>query len=167
MLFGEPPRVTRIATIHARETERSLWMGGTESLLGEPLHPAALARALVVDCAGDLPRYLREQALLYVPCVFNDLDVPPAALPRLESLATHLATILRGDMTPEATGAVARVYILCQAGMNRSGLLTGLVLRALGEESATAIARIRTARPGALNNAAFVHIIEAWRPGES
>jgi protein-tyrosine phosphatase len=44
---------------------------------------------------------------------------------------------------------------MCQHGMNRSGLVTGLLLRALGIGPRETVERIRLARPGALANDAF------------
>src|SRR5262249_31308327 len=58
-----------------------------------------------------------------------------------------------------------RLYILCQQGLNRSGLLTGLVLRALGVSAQDVIASIASQRgTGALSNLTFVRLIHAW-PG--
>ena len=52
-----------------------------------------------------------------------------------------------------------RVLVRCQAGLNRSGLVTALVLMLAGWEPADAIAQLRAARsPHALCNPAFV----AW-----
>jgi protein-tyrosine phosphatase len=41
---------------------------------------------------------------------------------------------------------------MCQHGMNRSGLVSGLILRGLGMDPRETIERIRLARPGALAN---------------
>ena len=55
-----------------------------------------------------------------------------------------------------------RVLVTCLMGMNRSGLITALVLRRFfGMSADEAIARIRRARPGALSNALFVEMIES------
>ena len=52
-----------------------------------------------------------------------------------------------------------RVLVRCQAGLNRSGLVTALVLMLAGWEPADAVRQLRVARsPHALCNAAFV----AW-----
>jgi protein-tyrosine phosphatase len=48
---------------------------------------------------------------------------------------------------------------MCSHGMNRSGLVTGLLLRRLGFGADEAIARIRAARRGALSNDSFVDLI--------
>ena len=44
---------------------------------------------------------------------------------------------------------------MCTHGMNRSGLVTGLILRSLGIGAPEAVDRIRLARPGALSNLHF------------
>lgn len=54
-----------------------------------------------------------------------------------------------------------RVYVMCQQGLNRSGLFMGLLLRALGVSAADAVSAIAS-RPGALNNQTFVRLIYAW-----
>jgi hypothetical protein len=43
--------------------------------------------------------------------------------------------------------------------MNRSGLLTGLLLRELGLSGTLALERILGARPGALSNEAFRRLV--------
>ncbi len=48
---------------------------------------------------------------------------------------------------------------MCQHGMNRSGLVSGLILRSLGVDPESAIQRIRKARPGALANDGFVDML--------
>jgi protein-tyrosine phosphatase len=48
---------------------------------------------------------------------------------------------------------------MCTHGMNRSGLVTGLLLRSLGIEGREAIDRIRMARPGALSNQHFHNMV--------
>jgi FtsP/CotA-like multicopper oxidase with cupredoxin domain len=162
VLEPEPPRATRIP-FPATAAGRELWMGGTASLLGEPLYPRILAGTLVVDCAGELPPVWQRAAGLYLPCVFSDLDATPAQLARLEHLAQQLAETLRGG-SALVNGGIARVCVLCQVGMNRSGLLVGLTLRVLGAGGEEAIAVIRRARPGALSNETFARLIRAWQP---
>jgi protein-tyrosine phosphatase len=44
---------------------------------------------------------------------------------------------------------------MCQHGMNRSGLVTGLLLRGMGVAPREAVDRIRAVRPGALANDHF------------
>jgi protein-tyrosine phosphatase len=54
-----------------------------------------------------------------------------------------------------------QVLVRCRAGMNRSGLVVGEVLKRNGYTAAEAIAMIRKHRaPGALNNETFVAYLE-------
>jgi hypothetical protein len=60
-----------------------------------------------------------------------------------------------------------RVLIRCQAGLNRSGLITGLVLVADGTDPDDAIAEIKRKRsPEALYNESFARIIRSCKQGE-
>lgn len=55
-----------------------------------------------------------------------------------------------------------RVLVTCMQGMNRSGLVTALTLHhRLGISGREAIKRIRSRRPGALYNPAFVAYLES------
>jgi hypothetical protein len=150
-----PPRAALIAPpgsiprLHA-----AIWMGGAHSLRGEPLHPAALTASWLVDCAGDMPRAFRESAAAHIPCVFADLEA--LALP-----SRHILPVverLAAAVTDPAESPAA-LYIMCTHGMNRSGLVTGLLLRQLGLAPDEAVALIRAARPGALSNSSFVDLV--------
>jgi hypothetical protein len=150
-----PPRASLVAEPGALPGLRSaIWMGGAHSLRGEPLHPAALETAWLVDCAGDMPRAYRDAAGLHIACVFADLEalVLPSRhiLPVVDRLAAAVTA-------PAA--APAGVYIMCTHGMNRSGLVAGLLLRRLGLDADGAVAAIRAARPGALSNGSFVDLL--------
>ena len=150
------PRASRIHLPHRPDLHVALWMGGTDSVLGEPVPRAALGRALVVDCAGDLSPGYRSAAAAYIPRVFMDAEVVPFSYPQLAELVHELAA------AASAPGQLDRIYILCQYGMNRSGLLTGLLLRALGEAAGAAIDLVRSTRPGALSNQTFTRLIAEW-----
>ncbi len=152
------PRATRILLPHRADIRVEIWMGGTDSLLGEPISLHDVAEAHVIDLAGDLPDEFRRHAGRYIPRVFMDAEMRPFAYPRLASLIDELAETARGN----ADASPVRIYILCQYGMNRSGLLTGLLLRALGERSDDSVERIRRLRPGALSNQTYIALIEAW-----
>jgi hypothetical protein len=134
----------------------SVWMGGARSLQGELLGAERLARGMVVDCAGELPATAREAAALWHACVFVDHDGPLAGMHRLEDVAQAVATTMRNAESEE----IDAVYVMCTHGMNRSGLLTGLILRELGMSGAEAVARIRQARAGALSNQWFRALLE-------
>jgi protein-tyrosine phosphatase len=52
-----------------------------------------------------------------------------------------------------------RLYVFCNQGMNRSGLMIGLILRALGLAGEDALRAITCCRPGALTNRTFVRLL--------
>jgi hypothetical protein len=137
----------------------SIWMGGAHSRLGEPLTQDSLGLAVVVDAAGDMPREWRSCARAWLPCVFGDIDTVPVGLDRIHTTVQSVAAMLRTEQPPEA------VYAMCQHGMNRSGLIAGLILRELGVPGDDAIQLIRERRRGALSNWSFVGLIEAYEPG--
>ncbi len=129
-------------------------MGGAHSLAGEPLQVATLGDAWLVDCAGDLPRPYRLAAAEHIACVFSDLEVLTLPsrhiLPVVDRLAETLA---------DPASAPRALYVMCTHGMNRSGLITGLLLRRLGLPPAETVELIRRARPGALSNGSFLRFI--------
>ncbi len=144
-------------------------MGGTDSFLGEPITLADVEGAHMIDLAGDLPEPFRTRASRYTPRVFMDAEMVPFGYPRLTSLVHEIAgaVLSEAEQTSSAEQPL-RIYILCQYGMNRSGLLTGLLLRALGENAESAVRLIRESRPGALSNQTFVSLIEQWScPGDA
>lgn len=136
----------------------AIWMGGAHSRTGEPLFEAGLGSAVVVDAAGDLPREWRTSAQAWLPCVFGDIDSVPVMLDRIHATVRTVAEMLRDGEAPEA------VYSMCQHGMNRSGLIAGLLLRELGMGGDDAIRLIRERRRGALSNWSFVGLIEGYEP---
>lgn len=139
----------------ARNAHTEIWMGGAHSLIGETLEREHLGRSWVIDCAGDMHGSYREMAERWVACVFPDLDGPLASSNQVaRAVDEALAAVL------SANGAAPeRIYVMCQHGMNRSGLVSGLILRGLGVEAREAVDRIRMARPGALANEAFRHMV--------
>lgn len=149
-----PPRATRIlAPGDLPGLASAIWMGGAHSLIGDPIHPELLTTSWLVDAAGDLPPSVRAAAAAHIPCVFSDLEVPALPSRHILPLVDRIAGAVTVGEGPAA------VYFMCTHGMNRSGLLTGLLLRRLGLPAAEAIDRIRAARPGALGNASFVRLI--------
>lgn len=155
------PRLSLVLAPGARGNRGGIWMGGAQSLHGTELTAELIAGAWLVDLAGDLPGQLHEAANRSFYCVFADLEEVPASLPRLQQMAIDIVGALRGGASPGA------VHIACAQGLNRSGLLTGLVLRELGFTADEAIKAIRLARPGGLANHAFVRIIEEHLPAAS
>jgi hypothetical protein len=102
--------------------------------------------------------------------VFADVESVPHSYLRLTALAQDVAACLRGandTLSPgwsHPTEAPPRLYVMCQQGMNRSGLVTGLILRALGVPAERAVEAIVT-RPGALTNHTFARLVRAWPEG--
>lgn len=79
---------------------------------------------------------------------FPDADLTPAFAERAVALARHAHRRWKEG---------ARVLVRCQAGVNRSGLVTTLVLMLDGMDAHDAIALIRARRaPAVLDNRAFV-----------
>jgi hypothetical protein len=151
-----PPH-PRASLLH--EGGGGLWMGGAQTPVGDPVQPADLAEALVIDCAGELPDRHLEAAGDFWPCVFLDVEGHPSQFARIAAVARAAAASLR-------TERGAAVYVFCQYGMNRSGLVAGLVLRELGYGPDESVGRIRAARRGSLSNLTFVDLIRAHSPQE-
>jgi protein-tyrosine phosphatase len=87
-----------------------------------------------------------------------DGDLDPAHHTRLDELAAHVEDAVRhGD----------KVLVRCQAGLNRSALVTGLALMKMGWKAADAISWMREVRsPYVLFNRDFtdhLHAVEARR----
>ena len=133
----------------AANPRTSIWMGGAHSLAGEEWVDAELGSAWVIDCAGEIDQVYRAASGRWMACVFPDLDGPLSSSNRVADIVRDARAAITGDDAPE------RIYVMCQHGMNRSGLVTGLLLRALGVGPREAVERIRRARPGALANDAF------------
>ena len=131
----------------------NVWMGGAHSNVGRELDLANLRRAVVIDCAGDMPAIYRERAGRWFANVFLDLDSWPMHFDRLEAHVAEVAATL------DHGGETLDIYAMCTHGMNRSGLAAGLLLRAFGIEGPEAVRLIRLARPGALSNDTFRGIV--------
>ena len=132
----------------------TILMGGAHTMLGNDVQIDGIERDWVIDVAGEMPAPYRLVAGRWFVRVFPDLDGEIPILPRLRALAAEVARDLRTNEGP------ARLLVMCHHGMNRSGLMTGLVLRELGVSGPEAVARIVTARPGSLSNRAFRAIVE-------
>jgi len=132
-----------------------VWMGGAQSRFGEEMVAAAMGRSCVIDAAGEMPAVFRGGTWMWLPCVFADLDAVPTRFDRIESTVRRAADAIKGasGASPDA------VYTVCQHGMNRSGLLAGLLLRELGMSGHEAVELIMSKRPGALSNQAFRRLI--------
>ena len=146
-----PPRASLVlAAGEALNGVTEIWMGGAHSHIGDEMTHEVLRSAWVIDCAGEIDAAYRASTARWLPCVFPDLDGPLASSNRVDEVVRFtLATIANEAARPE------RLYVMCQHGMNRSGLVTGLLLRGLGLEPRETVDRIRRARPGALANDHF------------
>lgn len=147
------PRATRLIAPVLAAVRTELWMGGVHTTLGDPMHEVHVGGAWVVDCAGELPPAMARVAARHIPRVFADIEAVPGNLTRIDALVGELAAAFLADDAPE------RVYVMCKQGLNRSGLVSALLLRALGVAPEEALDVIRAARPGALNNVTFASLV--------
>jgi protein-tyrosine phosphatase len=132
-------------------------MGGAHSLRGEVLEASSLGSSWLVDCAGDIDPSYRQATGRWLACVFPDLEGPLESSERISGVVRDVvdALVLGNGAAPE------RVYVMCQHGMNRSGLVSGLILRGLGFDQVETIRLIQAARPGALANDYFRKVLES------
>lgn len=149
-----PPRATLVLPAGACDNRTGIWMGGAHSLRGQDVGLAQMPEAWLVETAGEMPAAFHRAALRTVFCVFGDLEEVPSVIDRIRTTAASVAEAVR-----TATGGPRDVYIVCSQGLNRSGLVTGLVLRHLGIPGEEAVAVIRGSRPGALANHAFESLV--------
>lgn len=148
-----PPRADLIVS-HGSSGAR-LWMGGAHALRGTIIDADQVRRSWIVDCAGDVEEPHRAAAARFIPVVFLDVEERPPRFHRIREVAAEIAATLV-SAPPEWSA-----YVLCTHGMNRSGLVTGLVLRELGYGPEECVRLIRTARPGSLSNHTFVRLLGA------
>ena len=170
MLFNDrpaaEPRATRIPIPGREDIATELWMGGAQSGLGEVVQAEDLRDAWVLDLAGDMPEAYRPACVCWLARAFADMEQIPDDYARLAALAQSIAACLEGanaeDGWEHPATAPRRLYVMCNQGMNRSGLLTGLILRALGVPGEAAVAAIGDRRPGALSNQTFARLVREW-----
>jgi len=118
-----------------------LWQGGTSESdhLGQPTkrdhyrgkRPFDLIVTLYAD-AQPAPWGVEE-----IRYGFPDAELDPVDLERVKQIAVYAAQRWQSG---------ARVLVRCQAGVNRSGLVTALVLKALGWHTEATVRRLREAR---------------------
>lgn len=111
--------------------------------------------------------------------VLSDMEYQPAAssFPGIEIVRVMLndyrpatpeeyaAAVKASEVTADWYRAGKRILITCGAGLNRSGLITGLTLRRLGYSTDEAIALIQRARgPNAIKNSNFQRFIRQFVP---
>jgi hypothetical protein len=158
--FPTPPAGTEharasqlVAAGEVKGLRANIWMGGSHSHVGELVSDAPLENSWIIDCAGVMPTWYREQVGRWVACVFEDVESRPSRLWHIEEVVKATAEAVSIEAGP------SDVIIVCQHGMNRSGLMSGLLLRALGFEGEAAVSRIKERRPGALSNLTFRGIL--------
>jgi hypothetical protein len=154
------PHATRILAAGELPGLRSnIWMGGADSDLGEPIVAAMLEESWVLDCAGRMPSRHAEAAGHMETQVFADV----AARPEQFDLLAHIAKDWASALLDQQDEPPRHVFVMCQYGMNRSGLVAGLLLCALGLDAGDAIRRITRARPGALSNTRYRRLLTERR----
>jgi hypothetical protein len=157
------PRASRIELPAALSVTAELWMGGAHSAFGDAVHVGDLENAWVLDLANDMPDDHRAAAALLLHRVFGDSEEVPSAYARIDSLARSLAACLAGQdgdgRWDHPQEPPRRLYVMCSQGLNRSGLVTGRILRALGLSGEEAVAAVQRHRPGALNNLIFAGLV--------
>jgi hypothetical protein len=140
-------------------------MGGADSLYGERVSPDHLLGAWLIDLAGDMPEEYRSVCACWLPRVFADVEQVPHRYERLTALAGSVASCLLGESAaegwPHPADPPPRLYVMCQQGMNRSGLLSGLILRSLGVSLDDALSALAS-RPGVLTNQTYLRLLQLW-----
>ncbi len=136
------------------------------------------------DLATDLARLRDVHAMTGLVCLLEDdelvrLDIASyeAAVSRLGDVALRRLPIPDGGVPadPEALQTLvawivarlragATVVVHCRGGLGRAGLVSACVLRALGLAPDEAMARVRAARRGAIENRAQEDFVRAFVP---
>ncbi len=103
---------------------------------------------VVIDVDGGLDACIPTHSdhCLYIYFPFDDDDQILPSASKLRAIAQLAASLIQDGH---------RVLAHCGMGYNRSGLVAGLILKALGVPGAAAVTRIRERRPGALFNDRF------------
>ena len=124
------PRATRIPITHRDDIDVEIWVGGSDTAIGDEVEALHLDGAWVVDCAGEIPQHFREAALAVYPRVFADIEVEPSNLDRLHALAREIAASVAAEQADAGPARKPeRVFVMCTQGFNRSALVAGLILR--------------------------------------
>ena len=109
---------------------------------------------VVIDVDGGLdaciPTHSNHCLYIYFPFDDDDQILPSAS--KLRAVAQLAASLIQDGH---------RVLAHCGMGYNRSGLIAGLILKALGVPGEAAVTRIRERRPGALFNDRFADYLMA------
>src|SRR4029077_11072012 len=109
---------------------------------------------VVIDLDGGLdaciPTETNNCVYIYFPFEDDDQALPDTS--KLRAIAEMAASLIREGH---------RVLAHCNMGFNRSGLVAGLILKALGMPGDAAVTRIRERRPGALYNDRFADYVSS------
>ena len=113
---------------------------------------------VVIDLDGGLDACIPTETnyCLYIYFPFDDDDQALPSAAKLRAIADLGASMIRDGH---------RVLAHCNMGFNRSGLVAGLILKALGMSGDAAVTRIRERRPGALYNDRFAEYLMAGQAG--
>jgi hypothetical protein len=107
---------------------------------------------VVIDVDGGLdtciPTMSNQCLYVYFPFDDDDQTLPNAS--KLRAIAQMGASLIQDGH---------RVLAHCGMGYNRSGLIAGMILKALGVPGSAAVSRIRERRPGALFNDRFAEYL--------
>src|SRR5580765_1004450 len=109
---------------------------------------------VIIDVDGGLDECIPTDAnqCLYIYFPFDDDDRWLPSETKLRAIAQLAASLIQDGH---------RVLTHCGMGYNRSGLVAGLILKALGVPGEAAVTRIRERRPGALFNDRFADYLTA------
>lgn len=107
---------------------------------------------VVIDLDGGLDICIPTDpdACLYIYFPFADDDQMLPSATKLRAIAQLGASLIQDGH---------RVLAHCNMGYNRSGLVAGLILKAMGVPGTAAVTRIRERRPGALFNDRFAEYL--------
>jgi ADP-ribosyl-[dinitrogen reductase] hydrolase len=133
------PRPTGPAAGHAAQLARA----GVAALVSLVPKPEAVELGLDLEA---LATACTERGIRWAHAALVDFGVPDAAF---EGVWERLGRELR-DLLGEARG----VALHCRAGLGRSGTIAARLLIELGLDPAEAVARVRAARPGAIETVA-------------
>jgi protein-tyrosine phosphatase len=119
----------------------------------DPINAAGIR--VVIDLEGDLDHGVstRPGHMLYLYQPIYDEALPDLTM--LHAVARMAADLIRQGH---------RVLAHCGLGCNRSALVAGVILNELGFDGATAVARLRERRPGALFNDVFADYLASLPP---
>lgn len=114
------------------QIDGNLWMGGC------PVESAPMEFQFVIDLYTHGEYHVRGHQIVTVAKMLDTSDIPDARV--LHALADYV----------NACRAIGPVLVHCQAGLNRSGLVTALALMKAGRSSKDAIELMRAQRSDAV-----------------